>query len=94
MSTTKGCSFYIFVVKIKLQCSAYFNNYKHEVKFPCNLVFALNKDLCSVVDGHTWWIHEIEVHEVVDAQLFQLQHHGAQIRTQDFWICVILKRRA
>ena len=37
-------------------------------------------------------VHEVEVHEVVDAQLLQLQHHRAQVRPQDLGICVVLSR--
>jgi hypothetical protein len=30
------------------------------------------------------------VHQVVDAELLQLQHHRAQVRPQDLGVCVVL----
>lgn len=38
----------------------------------------------------TWWIHEVKVHQVINTQFLQLQHHRAKIRPQDFWIRVVL----
>lgn len=38
----------------------------------------------------TWWVHEVEMHQVINAQFLELQHHRAQIRPQDFWIRVVL----
>lgn len=40
----------------------------------------------------TWWVHEVEVHQVIDTQFLQLQHHRAQIRPQNLWICVVLRQ--
>ena len=40
----------------------------------------------------TWWVHEVEVHQVINTQLLQLQHHRAQVRPQDLWICVVLRQ--
>ena len=38
----------------------------------------------------TWWIHEVKVHQVVDTQLLELQHHSAQVGTQDLRVGVLL----
>ena len=38
----------------------------------------------------TWRVHEVKVHQVVDAQLLQLQHHRAQVGAQDLRVCVFL----
>ena len=35
-------------------------------------------------------IHEVEMHQVINAQLFQLQHHCTQVGPQNFRICVVL----
>ncbi len=38
----------------------------------------------------TWWVHEVKVHQVINTQFLQLQHHRAQIRPQNLWIRVVL----
>ena len=35
-------------------------------------------------------VHEVEVDEVVDAELLQLQHHRTEIRPQDLGVSVVL----
>ena len=37
-----------------------------------------------------WWVHEVEVDEVVDAELLQLQHHRPEVRPQDLGVSVVL----
>lgn len=46
--------------------------------------------LTDLFSTPTWWVHEVKVHQVIDAQFLQLQHHGAQVGPQDFWIRVVL----
>ena len=41
----------------------------------------------------TWRIHEIKMHQVINTQLLEMQHHGTQVRSQDLWICVVLHLR-
>lgn len=38
----------------------------------------------------TWRIHEVKVHQIINPQLLQLQHHRAQVRPQDLRIRVVL----
>ena len=38
----------------------------------------------------TWWIHEVKVHQIVDAQLLQLQHDRPQVGAKDLGVCVVL----
>ena len=38
----------------------------------------------------TWRVHEVKVHQVVNAQLLQLQHHRAQVGAQDLRVRVFL----
>mmetsp|Transcript_44092 Transcript_44092/g.95819 ORF Transcript_44092/g.95819 Transcript_44092/m.95819 type:complete len:271 (+) Transcript_44092:242-1054(+) len=40
------------------------------------------------------WIQEIKVHQIVDAQLFQGQHHHAQVGSQDLRICLFRELRS
>lgn len=42
------------------------------------------------VDGLTWRIHEVKVHQIVDAQLLQLQHDRPQVGPEDFGVRVVL----
>lgn len=41
----------------------------------------------------TWGVHEVKMHQVINAQLLQLQHHRAQVGPQDFRVRVLLHLR-
>ena len=38
----------------------------------------------------TWWIHEVKVYQIVDAQLLQLQHDCPQVGAKNLGIRVVL----
>ncbi len=48
----------------------------------CNPVHHENK--------RTWRVHEVKMDEVVDSQLLELQHNGAQVGAQDLGVRVLL----
>lgn len=38
-----------------------------------------------------WGVHEVKVHEVVDPELFQLEHHRAEVRSEDLRVRLVLQ---
>ena len=39
---------------------------------------------------HTRRVHEIKVHQIIDAKLLELQDNGTQVGTEDLGVCVVL----
>lgn len=35
-------------------------------------------------------VHEIEVNEIIDTELFQLQDDASQVRSENFRVCIVL----
>lgn len=45
---------------------------------------------CAALALLTWWVHEVKMHQVIDAQFLQLQHHRTQVGPQNLRVCVFL----
>lgn len=40
----------------------------------------------------TWWIHKVKMHQVINTELFQLQHNRSQVGSENLRVGVILER--